>query len=159
MKIGVTSDTHSIKIPRQLIEDFSHVDLIIHAGDFCTPNDAKVFSKLGEIRAVQGNMDDDGIRSRFPEKQVFICEGKRIGLYHGRGSRATILQSVMKEFEGQMLDIIIFGHSHMPFNETIKGTLYFNPGSPNDTLGTDACSYGMIEIDGGQITSKIIKVK
>ena len=42
MKIGIVSDTHSMAIPQQLLDDFKGVDLIIHTGDFCSSDDFKI---------------------------------------------------------------------------------------------------------------------
>lgn len=159
MKIGVVSDTHSGDIPPQLINDFTKVDLIIHAGDFCTLEDVKVFEELTDVKAVRGNMDEKPVCKKFPVKQVITIDGLKIGLYHGEGSAATILETVMAHFEGKKLDAVIFGHSHCPFNQTIGGTLYFNPGSPNDYIRAPYCSYGLMEVSKGKIKARIVKVK
>jgi putative phosphoesterase len=57
------------------------------------------------------------------------------------------------------VDVVIFGHSHWPVNETINNVLYFNPGSPNDVVRAPYCSYGIINIDAGKISAKIVKVR
>ena len=51
MKLGVVSDTHSLEIPKQLLDDFKDIDLIIHAGDFCSADDLAIFSKLAPVEA------------------------------------------------------------------------------------------------------------
>ncbi|MBP9853479.1 MAG: metallophosphoesterase family protein [Candidatus Omnitrophica bacterium] len=159
MKIGVVSDTHSLEIPKQLLDDFKKVDLIIHAGDFCTLEDLKIFEAIAEVKAVQGNMDDSQVRKKLPPKQIFKCEGFSIGLVHGAGSPKDVLKNVVKEFGPDQVDIVIFGHSHQPYNETVEKVLYFNPGSPNDIVSAPYCSYGIIEIKDRKIFPKIIKVK
>ena len=56
-------------------------------------------------------------------------------------------------------DIIVFGHSHLPMNEYIKGVLYFNPGSATDTVFAPYRSYGIIEIKkDGTLNSNIYKI-
>ena len=52
MKIGVVADTHSLALPKQMLDDFKNVDLIIHAGDFCS---MKVIEKLKKIKEVAIN--------------------------------------------------------------------------------------------------------
>ena len=71
MKIGVVSDTHSHPIPRQVLDDLKRTDLIIHAGDFCSPADLKTFKKIREVRAVFGNMDGLELRQMLPERDMF----------------------------------------------------------------------------------------
>jgi putative phosphoesterase len=62
------------------------------------------------------------------------------------------------EFSQEKPDIIIFGHSHVPKNEYIDGTLFFNPGSVTDTVYAPYRSYGIIEIDKGEIKAEIYKI-
>jgi putative phosphoesterase len=64
MKIGVVSDTHSRKIPLQLLDELKAVDFIIHAGDFCSVNDLQIFKRLKEVKAVYGNMDEPEVKKR-----------------------------------------------------------------------------------------------
>lgn len=161
MTIGVVADTHSQDLPQQLVHDFQQVDLIIHAGDFSSMEEVNFFKGLGNVRAVFGNMDDISVRSVYPERDIFDCEGVRIGLFHGRGAAQAVLKSVQEEFkqEKEALDIIIFGHSHHPFNEMINDILFFNPGSPNDRICAPYCSYGLLEIRNKKVKAKIIKIK
>lgn len=159
MKIGVVSDTHSHKLPQQMLDDFRKVDLIVHVGDFCSPEDFNVFKNITDVRAVFGNMDGLEIRGMLPEREIFEAEGMKIGLYHGHGSPEQVLGYVKKEFDKIKLDVVIFGHSHYPFNEVIDNTLYFNPGSPTDDVRPPYCSYGILDIKDGKAKGKIIKVR
>jgi len=159
MKIGIVSDTHSLDIPQQVLDDFKNVDLIVHAGDFCSMADVKIFRRINKVQGVFGNMDGLEIRQIFPERDIFELDGFKIGLYHGHGAPDKVLGFVRAEFRADKPDIVIFGHSHYPCNERIDNTLYFNPGSPNDLVRAPYCSYGMLDIRNGQIVAKIVKVR
>jgi putative phosphoesterase len=159
MKIGVVSDTHSQNIPQQLIDDFKRMDLIVHAGDFCTMGDLKIFKKIQTVRAVFGNMDGLELRQALPERDVFEVAGLKIGLCHGQGSPPQVLNFVRRMFMPDNPDIVIFGHSHQPVNEVIDNVLYFNPGSPTDMVRAPYCSYGILGIKNGKVSGKIIKVR
>ena len=159
MKIGVVSDTHSRAIPKELISDFKDVELIVHAGDFCSFEDFKIFSSLKEIKAVSGNMDELKLCQTLPKKIIFQWNGFSIGVYHGHGLANKVLDSVKEEFKKDKVDAIIFGHSHVPFNERIGDILYFNPGSPNDLVIAPFCSYGFLEIVNNKLFGRIIKIK
>jgi putative phosphoesterase len=159
MKIGVVADTHSLPIPTQLISDFKSVNFIIHAGDFCAQREYDLFCKIKEVKAVWGNMDAPKLKKFFPRREIIDVDGVRIGVYHGEGPAAKTLDYVINEFKGEDLQAVIFGHSHHAFNEVINGVLYFNPGSPNDTVVAPFCSYGILEVKNKRITGKIIKVK
>ena len=159
MKIGVVSDTHSHDLPKQMMDDLKDVDLIVHVGDFCSGDDLRRFRQINKVRAVFGNMDGLEIRQLLPERDVFEADGLKIGLYHGQGSPERVLNYVKKEFKRDKLDVVIFGHSHLPFNEVIDGVLYFNPGSPTDVVRPPYCSYGILEVKNGKVSGKIIKVR
>ena len=158
MKIGVVSDTHSFSIPQQLVKDFADAELIIHAGDFCSKEVYNGFAKMKTLKAVYGNMDDADLCRKLPRKDIFECEGIRIGVYHGEGPAKRVLDFVREEFKEDKVDVVVFGHSHQPLNEVIDNVLYFNPGSPNDKIYAPYCSYGMLEIRNGKVNGKIIKI-
>ena len=159
MTIGVVADTHSLELPLQMLKDFCRVDLIVHAGDFSSWQDVEKFKKIKEVRAVYGNRDEEKIRRLFPRKQILKFGAVSIGLFHGEGPAPHILQNVKSEFAAQKVDCIIFGHSHQALNETLGQVLFFNPGSPNDTISAPYCSYGILKIEENKIVGKIVKVK
>ena len=159
MKIGVVSDTHSLELPPQMLKDFLTVDLIVHAGDFCSWEDVEKFREMKDFEGVYGNMDAPKIQRSFPRKQILKFGSLKVGLFHGDGPGATILEKVRAEFAKENVDCIVFGHSHQPFNETIAEVLFFNPGSPNDTIRAPYRSYGILEITDKKIVGKIVKVK
>ena len=157
MNIGVISDTHSNPIPPQVLEAFKKVDYIIHAGDFCDVSILKTLQKIKDVKAVFGNMDPEPVRKLLSAKQIIVCGKYKIGLYHGEGPRAKILDRVKEEFKKDQVDVVVFGHSHEAFNERISNILYFNPGSPNDVIAP-CCSYGILKITEKGIEGEIIKI-
>jgi len=159
MKIGVVSDTHSRPLPAQMLKDFAGLELVIHAGDFCDLEDVKQLAGAAAFKAVHGNMDSAAVTRKFPRRQIIDAGEVKIGLFHGEGSRKGLRDRVAREFAADKVDVVVFGHSHEPCNETVDGVLYFNPGSPNDDVFAPYCSYGILEISGRTVKGKIIKVK
>lgn len=159
MKIVVISDTHSIPLPKKLIDVLSNADLIIHAGDICDSQTLKELQKLADVKAVHGNMCDAKLNQKLPLKEYIECEGVRIGVTHGHvGASRDPMVNARELFKGVPIDVIIFGHSHQALNTTIDDVLFFNPGSPNDVVKARFFSYGVIEIVGGKIKAEIIKI-
>ena len=151
MRIGVISDTHVTsfeEIPDRILITLADVDLIIHAGDFVTLDVLDGLKRLGEVKAVRGNMDSGDIKRILPEKELLLIEGKRIGIAHGSGSPYGIEDRVSRLFED--VDIIIYGHSHQPENEIKKGILFFNPGLARN-------SFGVLTV-GNDIEGEIIRL-
>ena len=151
MKIGVLSDSHAdsfAQLPEKILATLTEVDLIIHAGDFVAKDVLEGLKQLGEIKAVWGNMDSDEIKRILPEKELLEIEGKKIGIIHGWGSPHGIDERVGNVFSG--VDIIIYGHSHYPQNETKNGVFFFNPGQARN-------SFGILTI-GAEVSGEIIKL-
>lgn len=158
MRIGVISDTHSLPIPKKVLEALSQVDLIIHAGDVCDCDTLKELRKIKEVKVVQGNMEEAKLKKVLPIKEYFECEGVQIAVAHGHiGTSRDPGVNAKDLFKGEPVDILIYGHSHEAVNHSKDGILYFNPGSPNDIVKARFFSYGIIEIHKGQIKADIIK--
>lgn len=152
MRIGVIADTHipktAKKIPEAVFAVFNGVDLIIHAGDIVEKEALEQLETLAPVEAVYGNRDSDELKGSLPETRILELQGFRIGVFHGHGDKGTTMQRVPDFFKGIDLDCIIFGHSHIPFNERINGKLYFNPGSPTAKKKQKYPSVGILVLGG-----------
>ncbi len=148
-RVGVISDTHipthSPSLPRPLLDGLKTVDLILHAGDFITLNTLRELEKIAPVYAVSGNMDGYEIKRTLPAKREIKISRFKIGIIHGYGRSSDLPLRMRKEFEG--VDVIVFGHSHKPFNQIINGILMFNPGSPTDKIFTNTNSFGILELN------------
>lgn len=143
--IGVLSDTHISSehdvLPSEIFHYFSEVALILHAGDITHSSVIDRLSALAPVIAVAGNMDSS-IGMSLHESQIIPFLGFRIGLIHGRGSPHAVRNEIGMFFSDKNLDVIIHGHSHIPYVDKVGQTLWINPGSPTDnrtgTCGTIA---------------------
>jgi hypothetical protein len=162
MRIGVISDTHvpisSKDIPRKVLEEFKKADMVIHAGDLV---ELSVLEKLkevcGNVKAVCGNMDSHEVKRILPEKDLFEIGNFKIGLIHGYGAPDKLVQRMNEVFKKDKVNLIIFGHSHSPLCIKENGIIFFNPGSPTDSVFAPYNSFGIIEIND-KIEAKIIKL-
>lgn len=136
MKIGVLSDTHihlAEEISPEIVKTLSNVDLIIHAGDFVGSAVFEGLKRLGEVKAVRGNVDSMKLKGFLPDKETLEISGKKIGITHGSGSPEGIEHRVRALFDD--VDIIIYGHSHRAKIKEIGGVLLFNPGPGYRSFG------------------------
>lgn len=163
MKVGVLSDTH-IQLPEQAKEfaehllqgPFAEVEAILHAGDAIIPEVEKSFYPLPWY-AARGNMDH--MLADVPISQIVTFADKRIGLMHGWGDLANIEQRVMQHFSGRNLDVIVFGHSHMPVCHHVGSLLLFNPGSATDRRSAPRHTVGLLHIEAGvDVWAEIIPI-
>ena len=164
MRILIVSDTHipvnADGLPEIIKQEAKRCACCIHAGDFIDQAVLEELSSLTKVYAVRGNMDNEEIKNKLPDKQILNIEGIKIGLFHGRGSPSRILETIDREFADQKdnVDIFIFGHSHYAFDREINGKIYFNPGSVTDTTFAPFRSYGILEINGSKIKRQIVKI-
>jgi uncharacterized protein len=161
-RIGVISDTHisdkQHQIPEKIIEAFKSVDMVIHAGDILELSVLEALRRAcKDVRAVAGNMDSEETKKILPEKEIITVGKYRIGIAHGYGHPAGLTGVMEKIFKDDTVDVIVFGHSHTPFNEKKGKVLYFNPGSPTDKIFAPFNSYGILEVND-TIKGKIIKL-
>ena len=160
VKIGVISDTHiperCEKVPAEVIDAFEGVELILHAGDLTSTAAIEELKKIAPVKAVCGNMDSLEFCKNLPLKEIIRIGKFSIGLIHGRGNPKYLVDFVKNQF-AEKPDVIIFGHSHKPMNEKINGTLFFNPGSPTDTMFAPYRSCGILEIND-KIKAQIIRL-
>ena len=158
MKLGILSDSHVNKLsdlPKKALEILKDVDLIIHAGDFDDKALLNDLRKLGNFEGVSGNMDPKNVKDNLPEIKIMELKGFKIGITHPLegGAPNDLVERVRKKFE--LIDVIVFGHSHFPMNEKIDGVLFFNPGSITGRWPAKHKTMGILEIDNDIIGKTI----
>ena len=159
MKIAVLSDTHlmgSKTLPVWVWEQLEGVDMIIHAGDVVSQNLLTDLEQIAPLVAVQGNCDGWEL-AHLPQNQIINCGQITIGVTHGAyGSGRSTPERALQTFEQHKVDLIIFGHSHIPYHEKHGEILLFNPGSPTDKRRQRKYSMGIINIEGKVIRAEHI---
>ena len=163
MTIFVISDTHLPVRARDYPESFLKLltdhDVVLHAGDHVTLDSLRRLESFAQVHAVSGNMDDYGLRKVLPSKEIIELEGHKIGIFHGYGPPWGLPSRVKNEFSQgeEKPEVIIFGHSHSPYNKTHGSTLLFNPGSLSGNL-FGGKSYGILHLDGEQLEGEVVKI-
>jgi putative phosphoesterase len=133
VKIGVISDTHDFLDP-QILKKFSGVGHILHAGDIGTNWITFQLEQIAPVTAVRGNTD---LGLTFRETETVELAGKKFLIHHivSAQSPADKLKFLIARTRP---DVVVFGHTHKKFCETIDGVLYFNPGySGKPKFGTE----------------------
>ena len=160
-KAIVLSDTHIPKtypdLPDEIYRSLEEVDIIFHAGDFEDIAILKKLEKITPVVAVCGNMDSLEIHSKCKESEIVNVENFSVGITHGFGACSETIENVKNMFLDKKLDLIIFGHTHIPYLETINDTIFLNPGSPTDKIFSPYNSFGMV-VFKDKIEAEIIKV-
>lgn len=124
LRIGVISDTHNFLDPK-IPEFFKGVDHILHGGDVGQPRVILQLEQIAPVTAVSGNTDDPG----FHYRQTEVIElGERKFLIHHIVDPHSPDEALIRRLDQERPAVVVFGHTHKPFAETIGTTLFFNPG-------------------------------
>ena len=125
MKIGVISDTHNFFDP-QIPRLFEGVEHILHGGDIGLPAILFQLEAIAPVTAVLGNTDDESVRVR--ETEIVKLGGRKFLLHHIVNPH-RLDDPLQARIKREQPMVVVFGHSHKPFCETIGGVLFLNPGS------------------------------
>lgn len=135
-RVLLLADTHvpvrARALPEQVWREVARADLVVHAGDWVVP---ALLDELEErsvaLLACWGNNDGAELRRRLPEVARAEVGGVRIAVVHETGAargREARMRAAFPE-----TDLLVFGHSHIPWDTTSPGGLrLLNPGSPTD---------------------------
>ncbi|SEN57065.1 hypothetical protein SAMN05518847_103228 [Paenibacillus sp. OV219] len=160
MKVVVVSDTHMTrmakKLPERLIEELKSANAILHAGDWMALSVLEMLEQYAQTEGVAGNNDGSEIVARLGWRKLLEIEGVRIGIVHGHkgtGVRSDTELNAYRAFEKGQVDVVVFGHSHIPVKRERDGVLMFNPGSPTDKRRQAQYSFGILTIESGKVKS------
>ena len=160
-KIGIISDTHIPEfkqLPSAIWQHFYGVERIIHAGDLSVLSVISELETIAPVVAVQGNVEEEEVILQLPIKREIMVGNCRVGIVHILGDSRTRTHVARREFPNAR--VVIFGHSHIPWNEDADGLLLFNPGSATDRRRQPTCSIGLLHVDDdtGDVRGKIIEL-
>lgn len=134
---GVLADTHGILTPAQihaLKKTFKGVDGILHAGPVGDMRVLDQLSKIAMIRAVCGNAESSIVRSELYVRQAWRVGPVTMGLIHGYGKPHGLKPWLLKQFEEEPVQVIVYGRNFEPTARQIGSTYFFSPGSFSGNL-------------------------
>lgn len=148
MRILVFSDTHHDISAAVSVIDKIGADMIIHAGDHDT--DAERLQKIYEdipVKYVRGNCD----YSSSPLDLNLDVGGKKIFITHGHSYNVkSSYLAIQYKAEEEGADLVIFGHTHIPYCYNSGRRILLNPGSLKSGR-----TFGITEIENGKISADI----
>lgn len=155
MELLLLADTHvparARDLPPRVWEEVERADVVVHAGDWI---DVALLDALEErsrrLVACWGNNDGPLLRDRLPEVARVTLGGVRLAVVHETGASAGRDRRMAAACPDT--DVLVFGHSHIPWDSTAPGGLrLLNPGSPTDRRRQPHCTYMTATIEGGTL--------
>lgn len=148
MKILIASDSHGTTAPlRQMLQQEQDAFNLIFLGDGLQDLSplSYEFPNL-RIYSVRGNCD----YSCYEPAEGMVAFGGVLFFYtHGHGYEVKWTLAPLKSgAKHRGADVVLFGHTHVPYYEYENGLYVFNPGSigkPHSGNGT----YGVVTVENG----------
>ena len=154
MKIVAISDTHAPRrwksCPPRVAGYLRQADLILHAGDVCTASVLDELAQYAPVHAVLGNNDGPDVAAwGAPETLDLDLAGLKVSMIHDSGPSAGRLRRMRRRFPEAGL--VVFGHSHIPLDESADGLRILNPGSPTDRRRQPHGTIGLLTVADGRL--------
>jgi putative phosphoesterase len=131
---------------------FAGVDHILHAGDIGNPLIELELKFIAPVTLVLGNNDPD---LTFKETEVITLAGIKFLIHHIVNPRA-LSETVEARIQRERPDVVVFGHTHKKFYETVNGVLFFNPGYAGKPKFGAERSVAFLHLDGKGIRHEFI---
>jgi hypothetical protein len=149
-RIGLISDTHGL-LRDSAVDALADSDIIIHAGDIDTPEILDALKKIAPVYPVRGNMDRNTGGDALPKYEIVEMDAFSIYVLHD-------IAQLDLDPAAAGFAVVVSGHSHQPKIKYRDNVLYINPGSAGPRRFTLPISVGMLELESGRITPKIIEL-
>lgn len=135
MRIAVISDTHD-RLPAHVVEAIRGADEIWHLGDVTDPGIIDTLAALGpRLRVVRGNCD--------------ACEDWPLTADFTLCAQVIHLEHIPPRQPPARVNLLLHGHTHVPRDETIRGTRYLNPGTVGKANKGAPPSYAWLTLNDG----------
>jgi len=151
-RIGLLSDTHGYVHPK-VAEFFTECDEIWHAGDIGDLETAILLASIKPLKAVVGNIDDNDLKSFYPNHQEFMCEEVKVVILHTGGYPGKYTMEARQLIKETKPKLFITGHSHIlkVINDPKNNLLHINPGAAGKSGFHIVSTLIRFTIDGADI--------
>jgi len=134
MRVGVVSDSHgeieNLRKAARWLVDKQNVEVIVHLGD--NYDDTSVLENLGvRIVKVPGVFSNYYQDADIPNRVVETFNGRKVLITHTECCHENDLPDDIKPDEivsKKAVDVVLYGHTHIPRIEQKQSILYINPG-------------------------------
>ncbi|HEU5454199.1 MAG TPA: metallophosphoesterase, partial [Nocardioides sp.] len=159
IRLLLLADTHlprrALDLPEAMWAEVERADVVVHAGDWV---EADLLDRLRahsqEVLACWGNNDGADLRSRLPEVARASIAGVRVAVVHETGGKQG--REVRMRTTYPDTDLLVFGHSHIPWDTTWFGLRLLNPGSPTDRRRQPHCTWMTCRLAEGAVHDVVV---
>jgi putative phosphoesterase len=160
VRLLLIADTHVPKrardLPARVWDEVAGADVVLHAGDWVEPELLdELEARATRLVACWGNNDGAELRRRLPERADVTLGGLRFTVVHETGAATGREARMANEYPGT--DVLVFGHSHIPWDTTAStGLRLLNPGSPTDRRRQPFCTYMTATVERAVLSDVVL---
>ncbi|MGQ9498591.1 MAG: metallophosphoesterase family protein [Desulfotomaculales bacterium] len=167
MRLGLVSDTHgeleNVREAARRLKNEWRVDVVAHLGDECEDVAALREYWDGEIVQVPGVYCEHYRDPSVPNRITKEMAGYRILFTHTRGAHSNDLPGDPKPEDlaaRREVDIVAFGHTHVPEIRCKGGVLWINPGhlKDRDQKGHGP-SFAVLDLNPEEVRVRLVDLK
>jgi putative phosphoesterase len=154
-RLLLLADTHLPRrardLPAGVWAAVGEADVVLHAGDWVDVSLLDALERRSRrLVGCYGNNDGPELRARLPEVARLNVAGLSIAVVHETGPSRGREERCDALYPG--VDILVFGHSHIPWDSTTPGGLrLLNPGSPTDRRRQPHCTWMTATVADGEL--------
>jgi len=149
-RLVVVSDTHGRPHPASAKHIAAQCPTaILHAGDIGSGDVIEGLRELAPTIAVRGNMDEPSATIPDSADITVVRDGRaiiKVLLRHSAVYGPKLSAEAARHAAAHHADLIVCGHSHVPFIGRDRGLLVFNPGSIGPRRFQLPTTFGVIDI-------------
>ncbi|MSU57509.1 MAG: metallophosphoesterase [Pedosphaera sp.] len=153
MTLGLISDTHGFLDPR-VEKIFAGVDHILHAGDIGPDLLIAQLGAIAPVTAVLGNNDSS---PSFRLTETVVLAERKFLLHHIVNPRSPS-DELKTSLRRAQPHVVVFGHTHKPFNETIGGVWFLNPGYAGSPRFNQPRSVALLDFGKGKFSLRFVEL-
>jgi putative phosphoesterase len=116
---------------------------------WASPDVIAELRRIAPVTAIRGNADAGDWAREFPETAIVQAGGIMIYVIHN-------IDSLDLDPRASEFSAVVYGHSHVPMQQTRDGVLYFNPGSAGPRRFHLPVSMGHLTVRGKSVSGEII---
>ena len=153
VRLAVVADTHGEPHPRTLeLLRRERPAVILHGGDIGDLSVLSALSDVAPVLAVRGNID--GTKNALPDDlSIDLTEDgaprARLFLTHIALYGPKLRKDAAARATRANADVVVCGHSHVPFVGRDRDLVVFNPGSVGPRRFRLPISFGVIDVRAG----------
>ncbi len=152
MKILIFSDSHgNVENMKSIVKACrSDTSLIVHLGDM-TADFRRLILDFPDIPNIYIKGNNDFFEVGVDSEYIGMLSGVKCLFTHGHQySVKSGISGIFVRARALRSELVLFGHTHVPFKEKRGQTLYFNPGAIS---GSSISNFGIIHLNNSAILS------